>query len=197
MGLHSPFGYVGYQIQFAEIMMKLLDDLCGGCHTDDDYRKGCKECPVGQLIYESRDYLLTYYEADKHYEEYTTEEWQTKKEQNGGKRNTPEQIEGYRKLAERCKPESDIIRAIKVELEKIEPHPNFHAQWIFEDKRAPDPLLKLRELVKDLQFIRNHTFDVWYFQGRLEKSFKEQMRKKFDIAQLKYTAKIAKEVAKK
>lgn len=197
MSFHSPFGYVGYQVQFAEIMMKLLDDLCGGCHTDDDYRKGCKECPAGQLIYECRDYLLTYYEADKHYEQYTTEEWQNRRKELYGHSDTPEQIERNRKLTESCKPESDIIRAIKVELANIEPCPSFHASWIFEENRNPDPLLKLRELIKDLKFMQSRRFDAWHFQGKLTLSYKEQMRKRFDIAKLKYDEKIKKQVAKK
>lgn len=197
MGLGSPFDYVGYEFQMVGIMVKLLDDLCGGCHTNDDYDNGCKDCPAGQLIYACRDYLLTAHEPDVQYAEYASEEWQAKREQRGGKRESPQQIAMWQKMADSCRPECDVLRAIKAELQSIEPYPGFHSQWIFEEVRNPDPLLRLRELVKDLRFIRDCKFRSLFFEGDLERAFKVQMREVFDQAKVKYDEKIAKRVAER
>jgi len=64
MGIHSPFGYVGYEKKFLKTFINLLDDFCSRCHTDRDFHKGCRGCPVGNLIYEAKEYLLNAYESD-------------------------------------------------------------------------------------------------------------------------------------
>lgn len=64
MGIHSPFGYVGYEVQFAEILTDILDKLCAGCHTSNDFWKGCQECPAGNLALECRRYILNAMEQD-------------------------------------------------------------------------------------------------------------------------------------
>ena len=189
MGLRAPFDYVGYDVQFAEIMLKLLDDLCGGCHTNRDYDKGCHGCPAGQLIYACRNYLLEAHESDKNYLLYASEEWQAKRKELYGREDPPEERDQNRRMAVLVKPECDIIRAIKVAVALIEPHPLFHSQWIFEECRTADPLRQLREMVKDLDFIRRHAFDNWKFQDRLLTSSKAQIRRKFDKARLEIKSK--------
>jgi hypothetical protein len=195
MGLHSPFGYVGYEVQFGEIMIKLLDDLCGCCHTNDDYPKGCAECPGGQLIFRCKEYLSGMDEPDKCYRLYASAKWQAKREKMYGHKDPPEEIEKDRKMARMLKPEGDVIRAIKAEVAKIEPHPFFHSQWIWEEKRMPDPLLKLRELIKDLEFIYKNRFNDFRFKGRLETTFKKQFRKPFDQARLRLAEEESKHLA--
>lgn len=180
MGLHSPFGYVGYETAMAELMIMLLEKLCGGCHTNDDYEEGCKQCPAGQLIYELRDYLLDTNEADKRYAMYVSDECQTKRKEYYGHEDSQEVKDKWLALAKSCKPEFDIIRKIKKEINHIEPHPSFYAQWIFEDSRKPDPLLKLRELVKDLAFIQSNRFRGWKFQGEYETQAKLRMREELE-----------------
>ena len=58
MGLRSPFGYVGYVASFTRTFTDLIGGYCNNCHTDTDYQKGCRECPIGQLLYALREYLL-------------------------------------------------------------------------------------------------------------------------------------------
>lgn len=185
MGLHSPFGYVGYEIAFGEVMVTILDKICGGCHTEGDFYKGCHDCPAGQLVYACKEYLAEGNEADKNYEMYASEEWQAKRETLYGHRDSPEEIASNLRMAQLLKPEGDAVRGIKEEAAKIEPHPFFHGQWIWEDKRAPDPLMRLRELLKDLDFITTNRFQDWRFRGSLETTFKKRFRKAFDRARLR------------
>lgn len=196
MGLHSPFGYVGYGVQFGEIMIKLLTDLCGGCHTDEDYIGGCKECSAGRLIYECREYLLSIDEPDKRYEMYASEKWQAKRESLYGHRDSPESIAENKRLAELTKPEGKLIRAIKAEVKKIEPHCFFHSQWIWEDTRLPNPLLRLTELIKDIDFINNARYMNLTFRCKLDKTMRAKTRRIFDVAKLRYDEKMKKETKK-
>lgn len=63
MGLRSPFGYVGYEPAFLDCFIYLLEHFCGSCHDNErDYGGDCHKCPVGQLVYASKDYLLDSYE---------------------------------------------------------------------------------------------------------------------------------------
>ena len=64
MGLHSPFGYVGYEERFLKAFIFLLDNFCTCCHTNDDFHNGCTDCPVGNLVYKSKEYLLEAYEPE-------------------------------------------------------------------------------------------------------------------------------------
>ena len=57
MGLRSPFGYVGYEYQMAKMFAAGLDNFCAHCHTNCDYDSGCKECPVGVLLFACREYI--------------------------------------------------------------------------------------------------------------------------------------------
>ena len=180
MSLRSPFDYAGYEVPMAELMISILDKLCGGCHTNDDYQNGCKDCPAGQMLYATRDYLLGTVEADKHYALYGSEEWQAKREEQYGHEDSQEEKEKWQKLAQSCKPEGDVIRKIKNEVSRIEPHPFFQAQWIFEEKRNPDPLLKLRELVKDLAFIQSNKFMGLHFKNDYEERAKLRMREELE-----------------
>jgi len=180
MGLRSPFGYVGYETTMAELMIMLLEKLCGGCHTDKDYEEGCRQCPAGQLIYEFRDYLLDSNEADKRYAMYASDEWQAKRKEMHGHEDSPEEKDRWIALAKSCKPEFDIIRKIKKEVKHIEPHPCFYSQFIFEHYRNPDPLSKLRELVKDIMFIQNNRFNTLKFKGQYETQAKLRMREELE-----------------
>lgn len=63
MGLRSPFGYVGYEPAFLDCFIYLIENFCGGCHDNErDYDGDCHKCPVGQLVYASKDYLLESYD---------------------------------------------------------------------------------------------------------------------------------------
>jgi len=64
MGLHSPFGYVGYVYQFGTTIVDMLDRFCSECHTNRDYNEDCGGCPVGNLILSSKDYISDYYIRD-------------------------------------------------------------------------------------------------------------------------------------
>ena len=126
MGLHSPFGYVGYDEAFLKTFIDLLDRFCRGCHTDADFG-GCHNCPVGKLIYDSKGYILDVYEPVK-LTEYTI-----------------------------------VMKKVKKEIKKIEPHPCFNSEWIFQKMREGDTLLALRELLKDLEFltdVRHSLFQI-------------------------------------
>ena len=35
----------------------MLERFCSNCHTNEDFCKGCKECPIGNFIYAAKDYL--------------------------------------------------------------------------------------------------------------------------------------------
>lgn len=64
MGIRSPFGYVGYEVKFAETTVHLLKNFCSGCHTNEDFGNGCKGCPAGQLFFAAKEYVMDAYESD-------------------------------------------------------------------------------------------------------------------------------------
>jgi hypothetical protein len=64
MGLRYPFGYGGYECAFLHTFIELLDMYCTGCHTNDDVNGNCMECPIGKLVYASKDYVMQAYESD-------------------------------------------------------------------------------------------------------------------------------------
>lgn len=194
MGLHSPFGYCGYEVPMAKLMIELLEKLCSGCHTNDDYARGCKGCPAGQLIYKFHRYLLEVNESDKQYIMYASDEWQTKRKETYGHEDSQEERDKWLALAESCKPECDIIRKIKKELGKIEPHPLFNVNWSFGKSRNPDPLLKLKEMVKDLDFIDRNRFTSWRLQGEYETRAKLRMREELEPLLLEQEQKIKEEI---
>lgn len=63
-GIHYPLDYVGYERAFLNTFIELLDTYCTGCHTNDDVKGYCVRCPVGKLVYASKDYILKAYESD-------------------------------------------------------------------------------------------------------------------------------------
>lgn len=62
MGLHYPFGYAGYELRFLDTFIYLLDNFCSSCHTNKDVNGNCKQCPIGNLIYKSKEYMQEAYE---------------------------------------------------------------------------------------------------------------------------------------
>lgn len=141
MGIHYPFGYTGYESAFLHTFIELLDNFCTGCHTNDDVNQNCRLCPVGQMIYASKEYLLKAYEGQD------------------------------------LKEEKKVIKAIKVEIKKIKPCPHFQNNWIFNEKRNKDKLLKLRELLKDLRFFEgNHLLGFIYKSKIEERIFKQVLK---------------------
>lgn len=119
MGLRAPFGYVNYEVTFGRLLVKLLDELCSHCHTNDDYEKGCRGCPAGNLIYEIKEYLQYYDESDKRFELYASDEW----EQRSGRATSDEQKQKELQIAEDYRPECDVLRQIKPIVKRIRPKP--------------------------------------------------------------------------
>jgi len=171
MGLHSPFGYVNYEVPMAELFIDILDKLCAHCHTNDDYRRGCtnddyrrgcRECPAGNLAFECRDYILNAEEEDKHYDLYTSDEWQNKRKEMYGKPDPPEEIEKWRKLADEHCAESNVLRAMKAKIKRITPHPFFyvrhHRKYPYE---RPKVLSDFAELTEKYKKLRNDRLRRW------------------------------------
>jgi len=177
MGIHSPFGYVGYITPMGKSIVDMLERFCGHCHTDDDYDKGCRGCPVGNFIYEARDYILTASEEDKHYALYASDEWQERRKANGRPEETVEQREKWAKLAKKCKPESIALRGMKKELKHIGPYPFFYGQWRWDSIRNKDPLAKFREYLKDYEFHEERQWDNWKVAALIDKRVKARLRK--------------------
>ncbi len=63
MGIHYPFGYVGYESTCLHTFIFLIDSFCSGCHTNQDVGS-CRQCPVGKLVFKAKEYLLNAYESD-------------------------------------------------------------------------------------------------------------------------------------
>ena len=155
MGLHSPFGYVGYTVSTGQIMIDLLDKLCADCHTNDDYRRGCRECPAGQLIYECRDYIKTCGEDDKRFELYASEEWERR-------RGVPTPIEEKnkdREMAQDYKPECDKLREMQRLIISITPRPFF---WGGRGERErPQRLIRFNVLLNEYADLVNTRLSKW------------------------------------
>ena len=60
MSLHSPEGYIGYELSFLKTLRNNLVMFCNGCHTNADYGT-CRRCPIGNLNYKCADYLADGY----------------------------------------------------------------------------------------------------------------------------------------
>jgi len=151
MGLHYPFRYTGHELDFLNTFIFLLDNLCNQCHTNDDVNGNCRKCPVGQLIFASKEYLLS---------------------SQGSMINE----------------EARILRAIKSQLQIINPEPLFNVSFIFAKKRNKDILLPLRELQKDLDFF-NCSFTRDF---QLQENIRVAVRKRAedDLAKLKKRFKV-------
>src|SRR4030065_951061 len=129
MGLRSPFGYVGYEMRFANTMCDLLDHFCRGCHTEDDFAQGGRGCPVGQLVYAAKDYILDAHEGNV------------------------DVTKGSKKLQRKY----NLLRDLKKAINPIEPRSTFNAQWVFEEHKNPDILEPVRKLVSDMEFYEEHS----------------------------------------
>lgn len=176
MGLHAPFSYVGYVPSMAQTIIDMLERFCGHCHTDSDYNKGCRGCPIGCYIYEARDYIATMQEEDKHFALYASDEWQERRKAN----NKPEEIKEERArwtaLSKLCKPESIALRGLKRELRNVEPHPFFYGRWICDSKRNKDPLSKFKEYLKDYKFHSERIYDDFRISGEVNKVVRARLR---------------------
>jgi len=160
MGLHSPFGYVNYEIPLAELFADCLDKLCAHCHTNEDYNAGCHGCPAGQLIYACREYILSAGESDKRFELYASDEWAGKQKQIYGKENPPELRQKDREMAQDYKPECEILRAIKAKIRKITPHPFFYVRGKGRHRR-PKALKDFKVLVAEYRRLYNERLGKW------------------------------------
>lgn len=176
MGIHAPFGYVGYLVQMSQSIIDLLERFCGGCHTSEDYDKGCHGCPIGIFIYEAIDYILTYQEEDKHFALYASDEWQERRKNNNQQPESDEERKKWLDLSIKCKPESIALRGMKKELKRIEPHPGFYAQWRWDSSRNPDPLSKFREYLKDYKFHEERQWDVWKISSLIDDRVKARLK---------------------
>lgn len=160
MGLHSPFGYVDYEVAFAELLITILDKLCAHCHTNQDYYNRCRGCPAGQLAFECRTYVLDAQEEDKHFELYTSEEWQARREKQYGHRDPPEEIESWRRMAEDYKPESEILRQMKKKVKELIPHPFFyvrhHRRYPYERPKSLEDFDMLVKEYRNMQKYRRY-----------------------------------------
>lgn len=123
MGLHAPFGYVGYEWQMPTLACDTLELLCQGCHTNQDYQNGCHGCPAGVFFYACKEYVMEAQEEDKHYHRYTTKDWLDSREKMYGYRDSPKEIARWQKLADYHKPEARAIRKLKRLFKKLEPCP--------------------------------------------------------------------------
>lgn len=154
MGLHSPFNYVNYEVQMAELFIDILDKLCAHCHTNDDYEKGCHGCLAGALAFECKDYIITAEEEDKHFELYASEEWAKRREANKMPIPTQEEREQDLTIAQRYKPKSEILRAMKRTIKSITPHPFFYVRhyrkYPYERPKAFADFVELTEKYKSV-----------------------------------------------
>ena len=154
MGLHSPFGYVSYEVPLSELFIDILDKLCAHCHTNDDYCEGCSECPAGILALECRDYILETLEEDKHHELYASDEWEERRLTLCYPPTPPEEKEKELRMAGEYKSECEILRLMKQKIKGIKPHPIFyirgHRKHYGRPKRLAD-FVALTEHYKELR----------------------------------------------
>jgi hypothetical protein len=153
MGLHSPFGYVGYEWQMPKLACDILELLCQPCHTNQDYEKGCHGCPAGTLFFACKEYVLESAEEDKHFAKYASEEWQNKR---GKHRDSPEGIAQWRRMSEHYKPESIAIRKLKRLFKKLEPNP------YMQDRGHPNKVdfIKHREAIETIKTLQEKDWDL-------------------------------------
>jgi hypothetical protein len=151
-----------YEVAMAELFIDILDKLCAHCHTNEDYRKGCRECPAGNLAFECRDYVLNAIEEDKHHELYLSKEWIKRKEEMGHPRPTEEELTKERYFVQEYKPECEVLRAMKKKIKGITPHPFFyvrhHKKYPYERPKRLSDFVELTEKYKKL---RNDRLRKW------------------------------------
>lgn len=77
--------------------------------------------------------------------------------------------------------DSETMLQVKEEITSISPYPLFNTNWIFKDKRGPDRLLRLRELLKDLDFSRHNNIRFFNIEqnilSRLYERVKDEIHK--------------------
>lgn len=176
MGLHSPFGYVGYVESMAQTIIDMLERFCGHCHTEDDYQKGCYGCPIGNCIYEAKDYITEAEEEDKHYALYASNEWQERRRNNNRPEETQEERDKWGRLSKACKPESIALRGLKRALKTISPHPFYYGQWMWDSKRNPDPLAKFKEYLEDYKFHSKRMYEDFRISGEINNKVRARLR---------------------
>lgn len=164
MGLHSPFGYVGYQSIFLDIFINILDTICTGCHTNEDFYGGCSSCPAGNFLFEIKKYVLDSIEFDTYYQGIAA------------KQSDQDEELKWISFARQYESESKIIREIKFIIQDIKPNPFFNASWITDAQREPDKLYALREKAKDLKFIGDHKMLSFKIEHELRRAVATRMR---------------------
>lgn len=65
MGIHSCFGYVGYEDTALKSFIETIERFCNGCHTNDDFDGSCDKCPAGIFVNKCKSYLLSCHESTK------------------------------------------------------------------------------------------------------------------------------------
>ena len=156
MGLRSPFGYIGYEVTFGNLLVKLLDELCSHCHTNDDYHKGCRQCPAGNLIYEIKEYLEDYDESDKRFELYASDEWAERAKRKPSEEERRKELS----MADDYRPECNVLRLIKPVLKRIKPKPCYYVRSRGGFKR-PKPLEDFATLIEDYSDKRKARLNKW------------------------------------
>ena len=157
MGLHSPFGYVDYEVPLAQLLISILDKLCAHCHTDKDYDNGCRGCPAGNLVFECKEYILSSGESDKRFELYASDEWA----QRAVRKPSEEERQKDLEMAEDYRPECDILRAMKSKIKRIKPHPFFYVHGGKGGHRRPKVLNDFAELVDSYGKKREYRLRKW------------------------------------
>lgn len=133
-----------------------MDNYCNVCHTYDDYDGGCKDCPVGNLLYSCKEYLSDLY-------------------LNG------QGVKGIEEkdLSKLSRNENKTYRKIMKEIKKIEPSPMFNTDLSGDEDLKKDKLEKLRKCLKELEHYR----DVRSWSIRFNKIDKDE-RKAIKLAQI-------------
>ena len=153
MGIHSPFGYIGYEVKFGRTIVELLKRFCSTCHTDEDFEEGCRGCPVGNLIYRARDYLLDAYESDRDVSKKETLVLRKIKKQLDG--IEPRPLFDVQSIFDTRKPK-DTTHSLEMNLEWLD-HLRHCSDFSINSKNEDDPIEGIIKSVKEL----NLTDEDW------------------------------------
>ena len=140
MGLRTPFGYAGYERAMAETAIELLDRFCSGCHTNEDFEGGCKECPIGNMIYACKRYVEEMHIRDPE----DVRSWT----------DDPERQEN---LVRKFTIEQDAKLRLKAGMMAINPHPLYDAHWIWEEEPSEDPHHSLKMTIGFLEHLSDQS----------------------------------------
>lgn len=168
MGLHSPFGYVGYEITSIEFAIEILDKLCSRCHTDADYHLKCRGCPAGYLFYNCKEYILSAGEDDKRFELYASDEWVKR----SGRKLSDGERQKDLKMAQDYKPECDTLRIMKRKLKQINPHPFYYIKGKDKYKRPKvlNDFAQLSVVYKEQRLSRLKDWDVLPLEPNIDEA---------------------------